>query len=313
MDTVTLSTTTVTQNGTINYVINVDNTGTIIEYPVLKDILATGTTLVKGSLKTSNGWTAKFSTNAGTSFVTNEPAANVNALEIKGVTIPANSPSISANAGASKIQVPVPIGSIATGGKGQDGFVPIVWENPVTSTPIYCEVFHHTSPAAINCQDGATGLNLPGFSKTLVVTGNASTYATPANNWHVMIGNKVYFGVQRNADTSKGILCWDMSTLSTCGFTQLSNTGRNVGTGQTFGVVQVGNLLYTSDFFAGDTGNKVYCFDTTTNAMCTAFTLAGFNSGVAAGTPIAMSYINGKLYLVQVQLQVMLLDVLLRT
>lgn len=88
MDTVTLSTTTVTQNGTINYVINVDNTGTIIEYPVLKDILATGTTLVKGSLKTSNGWTAKFSTNAGTSFVTNEPAANVNALEIKGVTIP---------------------------------------------------------------------------------------------------------------------------------------------------------------------------------------------------------------------------------
>lgn len=178
-----------------------------------------------------------------------------------------------------------------------DGFIPIIYNNKIYNT------FHHQSPNGnpsqptydINCTDPVTQQACPTypryFSSTAGTSGRVGIDTPgPADIYtgtypqSVIIGSRLFYAANRASDN--GIGCFDLSAIQNCGYFQLGTLPKFSGgfgfNGQTDGVEQVGNKLYT---LGVDT--RVYCLDVSNPGSPTA--CAGqpyaLNTGISSQLP----------------------------
>jgi hypothetical protein len=261
---------------TINWVLSYLNTTGSSATTTITDPIGPNQTYVSGSLKTPPDLAPAWSTNGGASYMTPEPTSGVNALKASGVTagngtvVPASPPTLGFNAGSSQ----------------GDG-----WEALFIGGNVY-NIHHHrpagsTTLTMLDCHVKATGAECPGYPVQYVSpTAGApfgtgpDTLMTPTYNNATVdaASGKIFSPVGVNGSTSIGVLCTDVATGTSCGYTQLGNTAfpnSQSGNGAAPGVsggARIGNNYY---IIGTSAGAPVYCYDVTTQARCAGWPAAG--------------------------------------
>jgi SdrD B-like domain/Bacterial Ig domain len=291
-DAVTSSTTTTTQNGTVDYTLNYQNTGTTIDSVNFEDILGTNQSLVAGSLQVPTGFNKQFSTNAGISYTTTEPGSGVNAVKSTG--------NVGVSGGGVDVgDIDKPLGGFNIGASGGDGWRPIIYHSPDGTVDKICAIFHHTLDANINCVNLDTGLQIAGFPKRLNPSQAIFTPSQMGRN-SVQIGSKVWVMVTGGpngspANNDSGVQCFDMGTDSSCGYTAIGpaipmNTS-NYEREDPGALTAVNGKYYYSVF------NKLYCVDLPATTACAGYTPYTFAPSAANGTFQSNIVIGNKIFL----------------
>lgn len=178
-----------------------NNRAGIMENVILTDKLEGGHTMVPGSLKLPSGWTAQYSTNAGVSFSSSQPASGVNAMIF-------NNPFVVPSGLGKGRTMSLPLSGPVNLSGGGDGFAPGVLANGKIMG-----INHHQGNPNIWCYDTSTEAVCTGYPK-------APGIPTGMSPLVVNIGNKLYIG-DDSGNAAYGqlgqIYCWDGETDSSCG------------------------------------------------------------------------------------------------
>jgi uncharacterized repeat protein (TIGR01451 family) len=139
-------------------------------------------------------------------------------------------------------------------------------------------VFHH-SPNQVFCAtlSGKTCPGWPGLSSTVSPTsgtglgGSAGTLRSGGENGSFIDGGKLYWPVQDSQQVggvyAVGVMCLDLTTLKSCGFTQLDTQTLGLG-GSRFGSGVANQFgMISSDGIKAADGNY-YFFDANGNILC---------------------------------------------
>jgi LPXTG-motif cell wall-anchored protein len=290
------STSTARSGDTIDWRVSFDNTGGAAGSGSITDVLPAGTTFVPGSLELPGRWTAQYSTNAGTTFATPEPATAVNALK---VAVPVGE-KVGYESGSAEFPKP-PLASSTQAGTSGDGYVPLPVGNKIYN------VFHHQiarlyctlKANAANCFPGTTGYY---FDRTNGVTLTGSKGAAPVavNNrsdaMFVAATNEMWIaGDSANANSTSagagGFACMNLSTTppkacSPAWVGAVSGQGSYTLAGTSTYYVKfsyIGTDAATSRMYGQDDSGMVYCLDGTTRALCAGWTVTSASGlGTAA-------------------------------
>lgn len=257
--------------GTAQWRLNYENTsGAMLTNAKINSHLSSGQTYMPGSAQTPPGWTVEFSTDGGSSYVTQEPASGVTDLRFGASLVP---PKAEGQV-TSLLQPLLPVSQ----GTGGDGWIPIVAGNRIYA------IFHHMGPnvPVLSCIDRTTNQVCPGYPK---IIGPYYTSNTPGGG--VFFNNRIYFRVQ--SPTQFGLMCWDSTTNASCGFTPLANLPGNTPTQHDRGT---GPRAIGQRIFMVTDDHRVHCFDVATQALCPGYpvnsqliqaNVAPFQTGASSG------------------------------
>jgi uncharacterized repeat protein (TIGR01451 family) len=226
----------------------------------LTDPITGNQTFVPGSLKTPSGFSPLWSTDGGSSFVTSEPGAGVNAIGATGT-------SVAGSTGAQELASPPAVSSVPGSGNG-DG-----WEALFIGDNVY-NVFHIGSGLGkqLDCHVKATGARCANFPYAVSATAGDplgtvnGTLTTGLFEKSIVVGTKIYFAAGRVGTTQLGVGCADVDTLTSCGFTRLASAASNIlanSTAPINGGAMVGGRYYLTGPAAA-----ILCFDTATGVPC---------------------------------------------
>ena len=228
----------------------------------IKDLLQPSLQYVPNSLKVPPSWKGQWYNG---SWVAAEPAG---VTGVGAVTAPNLVPS---GVGQTAL-IPAPAAaSISTASGGGDGYRAIPFNGK-----IYV-INHHITGQYLNCFDAGTGAQCPGFPVHVPLASVATNLQTGVNNngdnvtplktyeYLDRTTGKLYFAVQKTASPYDfGVLCANLLTMQTCGFTSVGTFGSTAGGFGWFqGVGGVNGKVYVQL----PTG-KLGCVDTATGATC---------------------------------------------
>jgi hypothetical protein len=179
----------------------------------------------------------------------------------------------------SRSPVPPPARGFTAGTSQGDG-----WEALFVGENVY-NVHHHKGPGSsglttIDCHVKASGQLCPGYPSLGRYVGAAAgtpfstgpdtlgTAYAPSADVDAVNGH-IYFPVGVDGQGSIGVLCADVRTSKSCGYTELSVSPvpNRVESGEWHAAID-GGAVIGSRYYLIDTQSNVYCFDTSTNAAC---------------------------------------------
>jgi uncharacterized repeat protein (TIGR01451 family) len=254
---------------TIDWVLSYQNTTGSSANVNVTDPLGANQTFVPGSLRVPPGFSPRWSTNGGGSYVPVEPASGVNAIGASGT-------SVGLSTGSEAVTQP-PRGSFVASSGGGDGY-----EALFIGSDIY-NVHHHAgggTATQIDCHDPSTGLRCSGAYPAYVsATAGAAfgtggnTLVTAQNNQADVVGTRIYFPAGVIGRPDVGVACADVATQTSCGFVTL---GTEPSTNKTnlAALINGGAVIGSKYYMVGFAGG-IYCFDTSTRAACPGFPLTG--------------------------------------
>ena len=225
-----------------------------------------------GSITAPEGWTVEYTTN-GTTWSGTAPA---DLTTVSGVRTTGSLNSIGYSNGlqtsisnAASTVKQATVGSVAVTGLG-DGYDVFFDAN---HSKIF-NVFHHSSPAQIDCHILSNGARCTGYPVSMPNSLGTNERATG-----VSVGTKVWVPAGYGSSPGGGFACFNVSggacTTAFVSLTSNVNTGsyNNVGN-----VARVDQYVLTQNMKDG----KVLCLDTTTEAACASMPAGGFDLGTGA-------------------------------
>ncbi len=237
----------------------------------ITDRIGGNQTFVPGSLRTPPDLAGEWSTDAGTSYLRTEPPSGVDAVRATGVNGPGST--------GSRSPVPPPARGFTAGSSQGDG-----WEALFVGENVY-NVHHHDGPensnlTMLDCHVKSSGQLCPGYpalgryvgamAGTPFSTGpdTLGTAYAPSADVDAASGH-IYFPVGVSGQGSIGVLCADVRTNKSCGYTELgvSPIPNRVESGEWHAAID-GGAVIGSRYYLIDTQANVYCFDTATNTAC---------------------------------------------
>ena len=241
---------------TIDWVLSYLNRTSGVANVTLTDPIAANQTFVPGSLQLPPGFSGRWSTNGGASYVASEPAGGVSAVGAVGQ-------SILGSTGREGTTQPGPAAFQSTNAGG-DGY-----EALFVGSLIY-NVHHHTSGNVLDCHD-RTGVRCAGYPTSVSgiagqpfgTDGQPLTTAQSADA--SVVGTKIYYPAGVIGSTTVGVACADVATRTSCGFTALGTGTSSQGTGGTW---ILGGATVGSKYYLAGVRGEIFCFDTTTRAAC---------------------------------------------
>jgi uncharacterized repeat protein (TIGR01451 family) len=236
----------------------------------ISDRIGANQTFVHGSLRSPPDLVREWSTDAGASYVRTEPPSGVDSVRATGVNGPGST--------GSRSPVPPPARGFSAGTSNGDGWEPLfIGEN------VY-NVHHHDGPntslTMLDCHDKSTGRACPGYpavgsyvgaaAGTPFSTGPDTLGTAYAPNADVdPVNGHIYFPVGVDGKDSIGVLCADVLTNKSCGYTQLGTSPipNRTESGEWHAAID-GGAVIANHYYLIDTQANVYCFDTSTHAAC---------------------------------------------
>ncbi|MEA2685437.1 MAG: hypothetical protein QOE93_632, partial [Actinomycetota bacterium] len=263
------STTTAAPGSTIDWVVSSTNpTDGPVNATITDPIQAAGTdqAYVPGSLQVPPGFSPEWSTDGGSSFSATDQGTATNVVR-------ASNPDLQSPATASGAVLPPPFQAVASPTNG-DGFHPILFTTDAGVQQIW-NIFHHTAANQMVCTDRLTGTRCAGWTGSRALTTTPGPFGSGPSDVYSMTSTSVvvdpsdphvYWALvvtPVDHPASAGMLCMNLQTQSTCGYTPLSTSSLalNTDNGQP---VLVGTKSYA---LAGKAG-QMLCFDTATIAAC---------------------------------------------
>jgi len=222
----------------------------------IRDLLPPSLQYQAASLKVPPSWSGQWFNG---SWVSAEP---LNATGVGAVTAPNLTPF---GAGQTALIPAPPSASISTAGVGGDGYRAIPHNGK-----IYV-INHHINGRYLDCFDAATGLRCPNYPGHVPLT-NGTTYignnnadnTTPAKTFEYFVGDRIYFAAQKMTSTFDiGVLCADLISQTSCGFTSLTTASSSPSPQIFQGVGGINGKVYVQL----PTG-KLGCADTSTGLPC---------------------------------------------
>jgi len=267
----------------------------------LKDPFPDAGAYVDGSLQLppnpdpTSPFGAQYSTDSGANWSGGTPPAAANGVGLAG-TFPPGTQQLSTNP-------PAPVEVALNNGAG-DGY------NAVSSPDdsLVYAVFHHNRDNPVFCAT-SSGALCPGWptgsnTSATYVSPDAGTpigtgshgMTTAEVNGTFLVGDRLYWEAQTTVAAqptgpwAAGMMCLDLSTLLSCGFTPLSATSWPPNN-QTYAMI-AGNGLAAADgrYYFADSDGRLLCFDPASGA-CGVFVLPGA-SGNSDSRPWSATYGN---------------------
>ena len=256
---------------TLHWVLSYRNTTGGDASVSITDRIAGNQTFVRGSLRIPPELAGEWSNDGGARYERTEPPSGVDAVRATVVNGPGST--------GSRSPVPPPARGFTAGSSQGDGWEPLfIGEN------VY-NVHHHKGPpngnlTMIDCHVKSSGQLCPGYpalgsyvgdvAGTAFSTGPDTLGTAYAPNADVDAENgHIYFPVGVNGQGSIGVLCADVRTSKSCGYTELgvSPIPNRVESGEWHAAID-GGAVVGSRYYLIDTQANVYCFDTSTNKAC---------------------------------------------
>ena len=254
----TQSTTTVSEDGEIQWVIEVDNDTSTKANVTITDTLGAGLNYIPGSIKFPPYFTPSWTTDSGTNYQVAEPSSAVNGIKLSAKIIPPYGTGVA-------MTVPSPLNYHV--GNGGDGYSPIA----IPQLNRIYSIYHHTAGYnagySINCLDLDSRAICSNYPKSFGTnSGFPSGVYSPSRMRYIIRGYKIYFNATNTSSSPNqlGIACWDTATDRACGFHAFAASS-NAENGQSF-PVEYDNKLYMV------VNNNIYCLDPETNQSCSGFT-----------------------------------------
>lgn len=221
-----------------------------------------------GTARAPEGWTLKYSTNHGSTWVTSEPSPASSVTDIK-----ASASSVAAGAidGYSQgystetsAAVPSSTFSASTGG---DGWGVTFYDNYIFN------IYHHADQTVLDCHLRTTGDRCDGYTKHVTTLDGGTTVnyraSMRSDAWVDAATAKLYAFTSPTAGTyvnRAGVICVDISsTPTTCGFTPLTTDNGVNNYGHLSDSVNVERRMFSAE--SSGTVSLV-CFDAALNAQC---------------------------------------------
>lgn len=297
VDATTGSTATETTSGstaaghTIDWVLSYRNTTAASAQVNITDPINGNQTYVPGSLQTPPGFSGQWSTNGGASYAGSEPASGVNGVGATGTSGPGST-------GSQSVVQPPSTGFNAGSTQG-DG-----WEPLFIGGNVY-NVHHHaaagSTTTALDCHNKTTGATCPGYPVSSVPRTAGQPFTAAPDPTDTAYGpnaavnaaaGRIYFPVGIDGQGGIGVLCADVVTEVSCGYTQLavSPVANRIEGGEGHPAIDGGAVIGTH-YYLVDAQANVYCFDTAAHAPCGApYPLPGvpgYNGGAPNTTSLA--------------------------
>ena len=256
----------------INWVVNYNHSGSV-GHLTLTDPIPAGTTFVSGSLVTPPGYDKAYSTNGGTSYGNSDanPSSPINQIKSEG-DVPATQTAVTQGVAAP------PVSFNGTQGAG-DGLEAIFWQDKlynfnhhtnqtnsgtnVQSTQIQC----HVKSTGQNCLNPFNGVGFPTYASA----NNGDNFGTGTPDISFPVNNQAGINqatgrvvIPAGRAGSSGVLCVELSTNTSCGYTEFEN--KNIA-GTTVTSVFSGGAMVGTKFYMIDMQNYLYCVDTTTTPV----------------------------------------------
>jgi uncharacterized repeat protein (TIGR01451 family) len=273
IDVTTGSTSTVTGGDTVRYTLSASNPSAGPSTVQITDPLSGGQTLKPGSLLAPPGYTREYSTDGGATYSATEPSSGVNAVRATGTNVPGSD--------GADVAIDPPSATLKTSVSQGDGFQAIFYKGRIYN------VHHHTLGAGrtIDCHVQATGAACPtlvpgqsawpvGGYNVLPTAGTDLTTSltlidTSSNPFAYFddTTGRLIVPVGIEGATDAGVVCIDLSTEKSCGYTTVYQPSEPVGTGDGPGpavqTIAGGAVIGTKLYVSGDTG-QVFCVDVST-------------------------------------------------
>jgi CshA-type fibril repeat protein len=132
-------------------------------------------------------------------------------------------------------------------------------------------VFHHSSPAQIDCHSLFDGSRCAGYPVTMPLSLGTNDRSTG-----ISVGSKVWVAAGRSSNPGGGFACFNVSGgLCSTSFVKLTDNANNGGHSNVGNMARIGQYVFTQNFKDG----KVLCLDTQTNAGCSSMPSGGFDLG----------------------------------
>lgn len=231
-DLTTGSTTAVNGGDTVQYVLGATNTTSSAAQMQLIDALQQGQLLQHGSAVAPPGFQLGYSTDGGSTYQNSEPASGVNALSASGTAVPGST--------GAAVPIPAPVGTISTNATKGDGYQAIFLNGRVYN------VHHHRAAGdtVIDCHVQQTGAACPsvvsGFATwptggfDVDTTSGAAFNTSTANPFPTgtpvtssnpfayldAASGRLYIPVGLMNQASAGLLCANLTTEKSCGYTR---------------------------------------------------------------------------------------------
>jgi uncharacterized repeat protein (TIGR01451 family)/LPXTG-motif cell wall-anchored protein len=255
---------------TINWVVNYNHSGSLGTM-TLTDPIPAGTQFVSGSLVTPPGYDKQYSQNGGTSYGSADPGAATTNIKSEGVA-PATQTAVTQGVAA-------PPASFNGAQGAGDGLEALFWQDKIynfnhhtnqtnTGTNVQnAQIQCHIKSSGAVCPSPFSGVNYPTFASG----NNGDNFGTGASDISFPVNNqaginqatgRVVIPAAQNSATS-GVLCVELSTNKSCGYTVLEN--KVIGTGNTS--VFAGGAMVGTKYYLIDMQNNLYCVDTTTTPV----------------------------------------------
>ncbi len=273
---------------TINWTLSYRNTTGAPAQVNITDPIAGNQAFVSGSLKTPPGVAGQWSTNGGGTYTGTEPASGVNAVGATGQSGPGST-------GEQSLFQPPSSGFDAGSSRG-DG-----WEALFIGGNVY-NIHHHrpagsTTLTTLDCHSKTTAAECPGYPVSFVPGtsgqpfstvggGSADIYDTsyaPSAAVDAATG-RIYFPVGVNGQGGIGVMCADVLTQTSCGYTQLADSPlpNAIEGGEGHPAIS-GGAVIGNHYYLVDAQANIYCFNTATNGSCGApypiKAVPGYNGG----------------------------------
>jgi hypothetical protein len=275
----------------INWVLSYRNTTGASARVNVTDPITGNQTYVPGSLQTPPEFSGQWSTDGGASYTGSEPASGVNAVGATGTSGPGST-------GSEAIVQPPSTGFNAGSSLG-DGWEPLFIGGNVFN------VHHHaaagSTTTALDCHSKTTGATCPGYPVSSVPRTAGQPFSDSSDPTDTAYGpgaavdaaaGRIYYPVGIDGQGGIGVLCADVVTEISCGYTQLavSPVPNAIQGGEGHPAIDGGAVVGTH-YYLVDAQANIYCFDTAANAPCGApyplLGVPGYNGGATNTSSLA--------------------------
>lgn len=135
-------------------------------------------------------------------------------------------------------------------------------------------VFHHSSPAQIDCHSLLDGSRCSGYPVTLPLSLGTNDRSTG-----VVVGSKVWVAAGRGSNPGGGFACFNVSGgLCTTSFVKLTSNSLNGNYSNVSNMARIDQYVFATNLNDG----KILCLDSQTSAGCASMPAGGFDLGIGA-------------------------------
>jgi uncharacterized repeat protein (TIGR01451 family) len=285
-DSRTSTTGTAVPGDTIQWVVNYNNNTGSNATVNITDLITNGQIYVPGSLKVPPTLSMQYTTNSGGTWTTGTPPAGANGI---GALTTGSNRVAGVNAGTSALAPPFVASTLTFNTPGGDGYSVEGFGNAIYT------VFHHSSGATVVFCATLSNAICPGWpafstyvnptAGTPIGTGGAGQFTTAGVNGSFISNGLLYWPVESltavGGSYPVGLQCLNLTTLKSCGFTQLDTVALPPANSSYGGIAGDGIAAANGNHYYVDLNGNLLCFNPATASSC-GTTNAGIGPVIAA-------------------------------